>query len=326
MKKFRIIFTVLILIFFSSSACQNIQPASDQSQYIERSPEATAFITSASSETDPEHSDILQFKAFSSFEISDIPEYIGLPYTEVNGNIPFFKDIDFDEDLLKLTEPDEFGRCGQVIACLGTNTMPTEERQGIGMIKPSGWHTAKYPDIIDDIYLYNRCHLLAYQLTGINADTRNLITGTRYMNVNGMLHFEDKTASYIKNTGNHVIYRVTPIFEKNELVARGVLMEAYSVEDNGNGLMFCSFCYNVQPGIIIDYSSGESEADMTSDNNKDEYPEYILNRKTHKIHLPDCQSVSRMSEKNKLEFQGDIQELISSGYSPCKECEPEKIS
>lgn len=326
MKKFKTIFTVLILVIFSSSACQNIPPVSDRSQDNEKSTGTTAFITSAVSATEPEHYDRLQFKDFSSFAVSEIPEYIGLPYTEINGNIPFFKDIDFDEDLMKLSELDELGRCGQVIACLGTNTMPTEERQGIGMIKPTGWHTVKYPDLIGDIYLYNRCHLLAYQLSGINSDARDLITGTRYMNISGMLYFEDKTASYIKNTGNHVIYRVTPVFNGSDLVARGVLMEAYSVEDHGTGLMFCSFCYNVQPGIIIDYSSGESEADMTSDSDKTEYPDYILNKKTHKIHLPECKSVSRMSEKNKLEFKGDIMELISSGYDPCKECSPQNIS
>jgi len=323
MKNIRQIITVLIITVFSAASCQRIQTGSDHLQETDRSFE-TAAVTAAAV-TDIEY-DKPQFSSFKSFKSSDIPEYIGLPYTEINKNIPFFKGIDFDEDLMELSELDELGRCGQVTACLGINTMPSEERQGIGMIRPSGWQTAKYPEIIDDIYLYNRCHLLAYQLTGINADTRNLITGTRYMNVKGMLHFEDKTASYIKNTGNHVIYRVTPVFEKNDLLARGVLMEAYSVEDKGNGIMFCAFCYNVQPGIIIDYSTGESEADPNSENDKTEYPEYILNRKTHKIHLPDCKSVSRMSEKNKLEFNGNIQELISSGYSPCKECEPEKIS
>lgn len=256
-----------------------------------------------------------------SFVISDFPEYIGLPYSEINNNTPFFRGDDFDPDLLFLSELDDLGRCGQVSACIGPETMPTEERQGSGMVKPSGWHTVKYPDIIPDQYLYNRCHLLGYQLSGINSDTRNLITGTRYMNINGMLPFEDKLASYIRNTGNHVIYRVTPVFEADNLVASGVLLEAVSFEDKGKSLMFCAFCYNVQPGIIIDYSSGESEA-QEDESEIISSPDFIINVKSKKIHFPDCSSVSQMNEKNKLEFRGDIQDLIYNGYLPCKECNP----
>ena len=136
--------------------------------------------------------------------------------------------------------------------------MPTEERGSIGSVKPSGWQTVKY-DFVDGKYLYNRCHLLGYQLTGENANEQNLITGTRYLNVDGMLPFENMVADYVKETDNHVMYRVTPVFDGAELVARGVLMEAYSVEDGGDGVEFCVYCYNVQPGVKIDYATGDSE-------------------------------------------------------------------
>ncbi|MBR0383759.1 MAG: DNA/RNA non-specific endonuclease [Eubacteriaceae bacterium] len=180
----------------------------------------------------------------------------GSPYIEVDGNIPNFPNKETSGHI-DLTELDGLGRCGTVFCCLGPETLPNEERGKIGMIKPSGWHTVKY-DTVDGKYLYNRCHLAAFCLTGLNAEERNLITGTRYMNTEGMLPFENKTCDYIKETGNHVMYRVTPIFAGNDLVAKGVHMEAESVEDNGEGIKFNIFCYNKQPGIYIEYSTGES--------------------------------------------------------------------
>ena len=192
------------------------------------------------------------------FTLDLVPEYFGDPYVVINNNVPYFTKDDFIETSYEYySELDDLGRCGEAIANIGQDLMPTEKRGSIGSVKPTGWHTIKY-DIVDGKYLYNRCHLIGYQLTGENANTKNLITGTRYLNIEGMLPFENMVADYIKETNNHVLYRVTPIFEENNLVASGVLIEAQSVEDNGKGIMFNVYCYNVQPGIIIDYSDGSS--------------------------------------------------------------------
>ena len=188
----------------------------------------------------------------------NIPEYSGSPYVELNGNIPFFNEIEKVTDSFEYySEQDSLGRCSVAFACIGKDLMPTEERGAIGNVRPTGWHTVKYEGI-DGNYLYNRCHLIGYQLTGENANVNNLITGTRYLNVVGMLPFENETADYVKTTGNHVLYRVTPVFQGDNLLADGVIIEAYSVEDNGAGICFNVFCYNVQPGIYIDYATGES--------------------------------------------------------------------
>ena len=193
--------------------------------------------------------------------VIEIPQYLGEPYAEVNHNVPFFEAEDYQiKSLEEYSELDSLGRCGAAFACLSKELMPTEERGKIGMVKPSGWHTVKYPELIEDLYLYNRCHLIAWCLTGENANEKNLITGTRYMNVEGMLPWEEMVANYIDRTNNHVLYRVTPVFEGENLVASGVLMEAYSVEDRGAGVQFCVYCFNVQPGIEIDYLTGESGA------------------------------------------------------------------
>ena len=182
------------------------------------------------------------------------------PFVEVNGNVPYFGEDEYTTESFEIySELDSLGRCGAAYANIGKDLMPVEERGEIGMVKPAGWHTVKYPEVIEDVFLYNRCHLIGYQLSGENANVQNLITGTRYLNVEGMLPFENKVASYVRETGNHVLYRVTPIFEKDNLLAEGVLMEAYSVEDEGKGVAFCVFVYNVQPGIEIDYATGESK-------------------------------------------------------------------
>ena len=193
-------------------------------------------------------------------DLTNIPEFSDSPYVEVNGNVPYFTKGDMTTDSYETYSPlDALGRCGVVMSCIGQDLMPTEERGSIGQVKPSGWQTVKY-DFVNGKYLYNRCHLIGFQLTGENANTSNLITGTRYMNVEGMLPFENMVADYIKETNNHVLYRVTPVFQDNELVARGVLIEAKSVEDDGDGILFCVYVYNNQPGVEIDYLTGLSKA------------------------------------------------------------------
>lgn len=193
------------------------------------------------------------------FALDAIPDFQGEPWVEVNGNAPYFEEAELtDQGFERYSELDGLGRCGPAYACVGQELMPTQEREGLGQYKPSGWHTVRYDDLIEGKYLYNRCHLIGYQLTGQNSEPRNLITGTRSLNMKGMLPFENKVASYVEKTGNHVLYRVTPVFQGDELVARGVLMEARSVEDGGVGLRFCVYAYNAQPGIAIDYLTGDS--------------------------------------------------------------------
>lgn len=193
-----------------------------------------------------------------SYDIDDIPEYNGEPYVILNNNIPNFEESDYSTNSFEnYSDLDKLGRCGVAFANIGLDLMPTEERGYIGNIKPSGWHTVKY-DIVDGKYLYNRCHLIGYQLTSENANEKNLITCTRYMNTVGMLGFENEVAEYIKKTGNHVLYRVTPMYEGSNLLASGVNIEALSVEDKGKGIQFNVYVYNVQDGILIDYSDGSS--------------------------------------------------------------------
>ena len=199
--------------------------------------------------------------------IKDVPKYRGIPYVEINDNKPSFSDKDKDrvEEYSKL---DKLGRCGPAFANVGKELMPTSPRESIRDVRPSGWHTVKYDGIIEDRYLYNRCHLIAFMLAGENANERNLITGTRYFNVEGMLPFENQVADYVKSTGNHVLYRVRPIFKGNDLVARGVQMEAKSVEDGGKGVSFNVYCYNIQPGIRINYIDGSSQPESKVQKNK----------------------------------------------------------
>jgi DNA-entry nuclease len=276
----------------------------------------------------------------SAVSLASIPEYSGKTYVALNNNVPQFTD---DEITTKAFERysslDYLGRCGVAFACLGIETMPTEERGPIGMVKPSGWHSVKY-DCVDGKYLYNRCHLIGFQLSAENANTRNLITGTRHLNVQGMLPFENMVADYIKETDNHVMYRVTPVFEGENLVCKGVIMEAYSVEDKGEGICFNVFCYNAQPSIKINYKNGESclmaqpttsatttpaggsNTTTPAQDNEKVNASYILNTSSKKFHRPDCYSVGKMADKNKKEFKGDRNDLISDGYTPCKNCNP----
>lgn len=194
--------------------------------------------------------------------------YSGKPYVVINDNKPSFSKKEITKKSYETySKLDSYGRCGVAMACVGRDIMPTKERGSIGQVKPSGWHTVKY-DCVDGKYLYNRCHLIGYQLTGENAKEKNLITGTRYLNVDGMLPFENLVADYVKETNNHVMYRVIPIYEGDNMLASGVEMEAYSVEDNGDGVSFHVYCYNVQPGVKIDYKNGDSSLDESAENSK----------------------------------------------------------
>ena len=302
---------------------------------------------SASQGQQTESSAPTEITTASSFSLSDVPAYSGKAYISVNGNVPYFTAAELTTTSFETySDLDTLGRCGVTYACIGQDLMPTKERGSIGMVKPTGWHTVRYDDLVDGKYLYNRCHLIGYQLTGENANTKNLITGTRYLNIEGMLPFENMVADYIQETDNHVLYRVTPIFEGNNLLANGVLMEGYSVEDKGAGVSYCVFAYNVQPGIEIDYATGESkladgaqhEEQKTATGTPTPSPEpekqepatgseasqadYILNTNTKKFHYPTCSSVNDMKEKNKQEFFGTRDEAISNGYFPCGRCKP----
>ena len=280
-----------------------------------------------------------------SVEEAENKGYDGNAYVEINDNIPDFTDEDKKQlDAFETySNLDSLGRCQVAYANICQEIMPTEERGSIGQIRPSGWHTVKYNDIIDGNYLYNRCHLIGYQLAGENANEKNLITGTRYLNIIGMLEFENEVGNYVRTTDNHVLYRVTPIFEGDNLVADGVQMEAWSVEDNGKGICFNVFCYNVQPGIDIDYSTGESHVaqnaatdnkatdnkatdniDEKNKDNPDEYAsdnmEFVINTNTKKFHIPTCSCVDDILPKNKKVESSTIAELEEKGYSPCKRC------
>lgn len=283
----------------------------------------------------------------------DVPAFEGNPYVYVNDGEPVFTDEQ------RAAEPghehygelDELGRCTVAFAVVGPETQPTEKRGSIGEVRPSGWQMAKY-DFVEGKYLFNRCHLLGYQLTGENANPQNLITGTRYLNIQGMLPFENAVADYVDATGNHVLMAVTPIFEGDELVARGVHMMAESVEDGGEGVAFNVFCYNVQPGVVIDYGTGESmleeeatplpdvsgaesvpgaasegageasEKGATGSNEGKGVAEYVLNTNSKKFHRPDCSSVGQMSAKNREDVEDTRENLIANGYDPCKRCNP----
>ena len=267
---------------------------------------------------------------YVNYDLSNIPDYDGKAYVEINGNVPEFSKSEktYSESFEEYGKLDSLGRCTYAVSCIGKDLMPTEKRGLIGSVKPSGWHISKY-DFVDGKYLYNRCHLIGYQLTAENANERNLITGTRYLNVEGMLPFENDVADYIEITNNHVYYKVTPIFQGNNLVANGVQMQAYSVEDNGQGVSFNVYCYNVQPGVAIDYATGDNQAVASSSasvtsTSSDEADKktYIVNTKTKKFHNPDCEGVKKMSSSNKKKYKGTRDSLISNGYSPCQKCNP----
>lgn len=321
------------------------EPESGQPQENASDTQESQQVTSAT--------DVPTGEGTSAFSLREIPAYSGTPYTEVNGNQPYFTEEELTTQSFETySELDSLGRCGVAYANVGQDLMPTEPRGEIGAVKPTGWHLVKY-DNVDGKYLYNRCHLIAYMLAAENANPQNLITGTRYLNVQGMLPFETKVCDYVKNTGNHVLYRVTPIFDGDNLLADGVLMEAYSVEDAGEGICFCVFAYNVQPGIGIDYATGDNWAEgsgtyqstvasvaeetpvpqpetdtavqitpESSVSQESRETTYVLNTNTKKFHYPTCSSVDDMKEKNKQIYTGSRDEVINMGYVPCKRCNP----
>ena len=321
------------------------EPESGQPQENASDTQESQQVTSAT--------DVPTGEGTSAFSLREIPAYSGTPYTEVNGNQPYFTEEELTTQSFETySELDSLGRCGVAYANVGQDLMPTEPRGEIGAVKPTGWHLVKY-DNVDGKYLYNRCHLIAYMLAAENANPQNLITGTRYLNVQGMLPFETKVCDYVKNTGNHVLYRVTPIFDGDNLLADGVLMEAYSVEDAGEGISFCVFAYNVQPGIGIDYATGDNWAEgsgtyqstvasvaeetpvpqpetdtavqITPESSAPQESQgitYVLNTNTMKFHYPTCSSVDDMKEKNKQIYTGSREEVINMGYVPCKRCNP----
>lgn len=321
-----IILSCILTLMLSLSGCgQGTEPSGQKTQEAGENTQSESTI---------------QEENVPSISLADIPDYAGDPYVVVNNNQPDFAESDMTTNSFETySDLDALGRCGIAYANIGQDLMPTEERGNISDVKPSGWQSVEYEGI-DGGYLYNRCHLIGFQLTAENANEKNLITGTRYLNVEGMLPFENMVADYIQETGNHVLYRVTPLFEGDNLVASGVQMEAKSVEDNGAGILFNVFCYNVQPGVTIDYATGNSQltgdasgtgaepqtgtsgtggSDGTQQENESTY---ILNTNTMKFHRPDCSSVSQMSESNKGEFTGTRDELIAQGYEPCKNCNP----
>ncbi len=290
----------------------------------------------------------------ANLDWEDIPKWEGAASIPVNDNLPFFtkKQKTQSAPYVKYSEPDSLGRAGCAIGCLGEETINHGDRADIGPVRPSGWQTEKYPDLIADLYVYNRCHLLmqaaaaGWDKEACNSE-KNLITGTKYLNVDGMLPYENRLFEYIKETGRHVLYRVTPIYDGVDAVARGVLMEAYSIEDEGSGIEFCTFCYNVQPGVSIDYSTGRTKRSKNA--NKEvlaslEYgpqtviatkaqeeatystgkntAKYVLNTNTRRIHRPDCPSVKDISKRNKSTGTFSKKKLMSQGYEPCGECKP----
>lgn len=325
----------------ASSVSESIPPEMDNSQGgSEVLPEDGSDIQGAIVEGTEPSGDTQQpptspVPAADTVSLSEVPAYSGEPYVAINNNTPSFNDEELTTTSFETYSTlDYLGRCGVAYACIGTDLMPTEDRGSISEVTPSGWINKEY----DGQYLYNRCHLIGFQLSGENANERNLITGTRYMNVEGMLPFENMIADYVHETDNHVLYRVTPIYDGTNLVASGVQLEAESVEDDGEGVLFNVYVYNVQPGITIDYATGESWQEQgttttpVQEEPVQEEPEeqtpvssgttYILNTNTKKFHYPSCSSVDQMSEKNRQEFTGTRDEVIAMGYDPCGRCHP----
>lgn len=257
----------------------------------------------------------------------------GHAWTELNGGVPMFDTADLTrtDAFETYSELDGLGRCGTAYANICAELQPTESRGEIGNVRPSGWHTVRYNDLVSGNYLYNRCHLIGFQLAGENANEKNLITGTRYLNIDGMLDFENMIDDYVEETGNHVLYRVIPWFQDDELVCRGLTMEAYSVEDGGEGVCFFVYAYNVQPGVDIDYATGESrradgreQSDVEDELENGPVQIFILNTRTGKFHRPDCRYASDISEGNRLEMEQSLGAMLQAGYSPCGSCHPDE--
>ena len=266
---------------------------------------------------------------------SGIPQYSGTAWVTINGNIPYFAEQDITtESFATYSELDALGRCQTAFACVGIDIMPTEERdEDLSSVTPTGWeHNGQsnnnFYEIIEGGYVYNRCHLLGYQLTGEGANELNLITGTRYLNINGMLYFENMVASYVRESGNHVLLRVTPVFEGNDYVARGVVMEGYSVEDNGEAICFCIYAFNIQPEIYIDYYTGRNRLASYSDEDENEVDTtvtYVLNTLSNRYHLPTCYQAEKIDPMNRYDYRDAASDFLTKfpGYEPCGICHPE---
>lgn len=257
-----------------------------------------------------------------TISLEAVPAYAGEPFVILNDNIPQFSDEDYVTQSYEVYgELDALNRCTQAVACIGLDLMPTEDRGAIGQVKPSGWVTAKY-DFVDGKYLYNRCHLIGFQLTGENANERNLITGTRYMNVDGMLPFENMVADYVKETGNHVLYRVIPIYDGSNLAASGVTMEAWSVEDNGEGICFYVYVYNVQPGVVINYADGSSYAEELPVVEDEDIFSYVVNTSSGKFHLDTCAQADSIKAENREVFTTSRSQMLAWKFEPAGCCDP----
>lgn len=264
----------------------------------------------------------IQVSAYGGFTV---PAYSKNAYYVINNNVPFFTAQEIVTDSYeKYGALDSLGRVTTAISCIGSDLMPTGERGDISEVKPTGWVQANY-SVIKGGYLYNRCHMIGWQLTAEDANRQNLMTGTAAFNKT-MIPFENQIADYLKEeTENHVMYRITPVFTGNNLLAEGIILEAYSVEDEGDAISMCLFIYNVQDNVHIDYATGESRMVGTPD--KEEAPaekcDYVLNTNSKKIHKPDCSSASKISASNRQEYNGYIEDLLKDGYTKCGNCNPE---
>ena len=311
----------LSLCVLGCSASQFDNTASDDASY--QQPAIEEDSSGAESESSEQPEEI----APPAPQENAYPDYDGSAlYVRLNDGNPSFSTDDLASNAAweSYSPLDALGRVGVASACIGQEIMPTSERESISDVTPSGWVQNEY-DFVDGGYVYNRSHLIGFQLTGENANERNLMTGTRTMNLT-MLDFEARVADYIKTTGNHVLYRVTPNFVGSELVARGVQMEARSIEDGGRGISLNVYVFNVEPGVAIDYATGENYADGTIGSpsaprsESEAAADYVLNTNSKKIHQPSCSSVSKMSAKNRKDVHDTLANLEAQGYEPCKNC------
>ena len=258
----------------------------------------------------------------SVVSLEDVPAYSGEPFVVLDGNVPKFTESDYSSDSFEeYGALDALERCTYTIACIGQDLMPTQERGSISHIKPTGWHSVRY-DFVDGKSLYNRCHLIGHQLAGEDANERNLITGTRYMNVDGMLPFENMVADYVKETGNHVMYRVIPVYDGNNLVASGVTMEGWSVEDQGEGICFYVYVYNVQPGVVIDYATGESYADESVAEDGEIIVCYVVNTSSGKFHMESCSQSGGIKPENRQVLEATRSQMLAWNFEPAGCCKP----
>jgi DNA-entry nuclease len=330
-KKFLVFLTSLLLLCsFTLTGCGEVanlgSDLSELGSIIEDVGSALDELDSALDSGSSQNSESTTPEISGPVSLDSIPAFSGEPYVVINNNEPFFKESEINTTVFEdYAELDNLGRCGVAYANICKELMPTDDRESISNVKPSGWINKPY-DFVDGRYLYNRCHLIGFQLAGENANKLNLITGTRYMNVQGMLPFENMIDDYVDETNNHVLYRVTPIYTGNNLVADGVLMEAYSVEDDGDGICFNIFCYNVQPGVKIDYATGDNWLDgegvENTDSEKGKAETYVLNTKSKKFHKESCSGISKITKENKEEVKTTKEDLINKGYDPCGTCKP----